>query len=241
MSRLDYVTVGIVAVCLAALGFLVFKTVGLMNGNAETETQAATDYVDPYQTDTTQTDTSSFKDPAFSYTDEDPDDAEVSTYSEEDDRSKDIVSDTKTADKKAADSKTTAKGTTVEPKKKENVKLEATKPEATTKTPGTEKTTASKAKEPATKPKAKVTTPTRATESAESYAVQAGAFKARANAETLVKELKRLGYAKAEVALTKGGAMAVAVVDRFSNYDDAAALVKTLKSKHNIDALVKQK
>ena len=70
MSRLDYVTVGIVAVCLAALGFLVFKTVGLMNGNAETEPQATIGYVDPYPIDSTGKDTSRFTDPTISRPDD---------------------------------------------------------------------------------------------------------------------------------------------------------------------------
>lgn len=239
MSRLDYVTVGIVAVCLAALGFLVFKTIGLMNGNTETETQPTAEYVDPYPIDSTSNDTSGFTDPAYSYTDEDPDDSEVTTYSEEDDKNRDIVSDRKTAD-----NKTTTKSTAETAKKKENVKPEATKSETTSKGAVETDKPVSTAKEP-TKSKPKATTPSRSTdkevEPAGTYAVQAGAFKARANAESLVKELKRLGYSDAEVSITKGGAMAVAVVDRYSNYDEAAELVKTLKSKHNIDALIKRK
>ena len=226
MSRLDYVTVGIVAVCLAALGFLVFKTVGLMNGNAETEPQATIDYVDPYPIDSTGKDTSSFTDPAFSS----PDDTGVTEYSEEDDRN--------------SDSKTTAKGGTEATKKTENVKPEVKKTETAPKT-----TETAKAKEPtSTKPKEttpakpKVTTPAvKEKATTERYFVQAGAFSARANAETLVKELKKLGYADAKVEITKSSAKALAIVDYFSSKSDAEALVKTLKDKHNIEALVKQK
>lgn len=225
MSRLDFVTVGIVAVCLAALGFLVYKTVGLMNGNAETEPQATIDYVDPYPIDSTGKDTSSFTDPAFSI----PEDAEVTAYSEEDDRNRDIVSD----------SKTTAKGGTEATKKTENVKPEVKKTETATKKTETPKS-AEKAKETTpTKPKVTATAKPKAT--AEPYFVQAGAFSARANAETLVKELKKLGYADAKVEITKSSAKALAIVDYFSSRSDAEALVKTLKDKHNIEALVKQK
>jgi len=239
MSRLDFVTVGIVAVCLAALGFLVYKTVGLMNGKEETPA-VTENYVDPYPIDSLGSDTAKFTDPAFSYTDEViTSDPEVSTYSEEDDRKKDIVSDSKTADKRAADSKTTTKGTTEAAKKPENVKPETAKTETPSKKPGTPKTE-TKAKETvATKPK--VTTPTtkKAEEPTGRYFVQAGAFSARANAETLVKELKRLGYPDAKTEITKSSAKAIVVVDYFANRSDADALVKTLKSKHSIDALVK--
>lgn len=225
MSRLDFVTVGIVAFCLAALGFLVYKTVGLMNGNAETEPQATIDYVDPYPIDSTGKDTSSFTDPAFSI----PEDAEVTAYSEEDDRNRDIVSD----------SKTTAKGGTEATKKTENVKPEVKKTETAPKKTETPKSV-EKAKE-TTPTKPKVTATAKPKVTVEPYFVQAGAFSARANAETLVKELKKLGYADAKVEMTKSSAKALAIVDYFSSRSDAEALVKTLKDKHNIEALVKQK
>ncbi len=233
MSRLDYVTVGIVAVCLAALGFLVFKTVGLMNGEADTETP--TEYANPDPIDTTRYDTSGFTDPAFSSTDEDLDDSQVDAYSEEDDLGKSKVTDKKTT--------TTSKGAT-EPTKKTETK---TTPEKKKETPPTtaEKSNSTTTSKGATTPKtATKTTPKAASKSDDdggTYAVQAGAFKARINAEALVKELKKLGYSDAEVAISNGGALAVAVVERFSSYEEAAALVKTLKSKHNIDALVKRK
>ncbi|MFM9949155.1 MAG: SPOR domain-containing protein [Saprospiraceae bacterium] len=233
MSRLDYVTVGIVAVCLAALGFLVYKTVGLMNGNAETEPQANMDYVDPYPIDSTGKDTTSFTDPAFSSLD----DSEVTTYSEEDDKSRDIVSD----------SKTTAKSGKEATKKTENVKPEVKKTETAPKTTEAKKpvetakgTTSAKPKETTTV-KPKVTTTTKPKVTTEPYFVQAGAFSARANAETLVKELKKLGYSDAKVEMTKSSAKALVVVDYFSSRSEADALKNTLKSKHNIEALVKQK
>jgi len=233
MSRLDYVTVGIVAVCLAALGFLVYKTVGLMNGNAETEPQATMDYVDPYPIDSTGKDTTSFTDPAFSSVD----DAGVTDYSEEDDKIRDIVSD----------SKTTAKSGTESTKKTENVKPEVKKTETAPKTTETKKpvetakgTTSTKPKETTTV-KPKETTTVKPKVATEPYFVQAGAFSARANAETLVKELKKLGYTDAKVEMTKSSAKALVVVDYFSKRSDADALVKTLKSKDNIDALVKSK
>lgn len=52
MSRLDYVTISIVVICLIALGFLVYKTIGLMTTDPakkkqQTEQAANTDTEDP--------------------------------------------------------------------------------------------------------------------------------------------------------------------------------------------------
>lgn len=200
MSRLDYVTVGIVAICLAALGFLVYKTVGLMNGDTKDPAEEA--YVDPYPVDTTLYDTTT----TGALTDEDLEDSELSTSSFEEE----VPSNTT--------SKGSSSSTTKAPEKKET-----TPPKTTTK-------------------------PSRASDdeevsssSAGAYSVQAGSFKERINAENQVSRLKKLGYSSAEVATSNRGAFAVAVVDRFSNYDDAAALVKELKSKHDIDGLVKKR
>lgn len=83
MSRLDYVTIGIVVVCVIALAFLLYKTTNIFGGGTE---QAAvpqniyedTTAIDPYAYDD-YSDTSAIL-PA---TDEDPDDKEVKTYEDE--------------------------------------------------------------------------------------------------------------------------------------------------------------
>ena len=48
MSKLDYVTIGIIVVCLAALGFLIYRTIMLRNQSAE-PTQQETTQDDAYQ------------------------------------------------------------------------------------------------------------------------------------------------------------------------------------------------
>jgi cell division septation protein DedD len=83
MSRLDYVTIGIVVVCIAALGFLLYRTTNLFGGdNAETtETETLltdTTAIDPYAYDD-YTDTTSI----LPNTDEDADDNQVAPYEEE--------------------------------------------------------------------------------------------------------------------------------------------------------------
>jgi len=83
MSRLDYVTIGIVVVCIAALAFLLYKTTNIFGGDAEEvpvtdNTYQDTTAIDPYAYDD-YSDTTAI----LPSTDEDPDDNEVNTYEEE--------------------------------------------------------------------------------------------------------------------------------------------------------------
>lgn len=82
MSRLDYVTIGIVVVCIAALGFLLYRTTNLFGGDKEaTQPEATvtdTTSIDPYAYDDYSDSTS-----ILPGTDEDADDNEVAPYDEE--------------------------------------------------------------------------------------------------------------------------------------------------------------
>lgn len=81
MSRLDYVTIGIVVVCIAALGFLLYRTTNLFGGDSGTTQEAVvtdTTAIDPYAYDD-YSDTTSI----LPGTDEDADDNEVAPYDEE--------------------------------------------------------------------------------------------------------------------------------------------------------------
>lgn len=99
MSRLDYVTIGIVVVCIAALGFLLYRTTNLFGGDAETTQPEAvvtdTTAIDPYAYDD-YSDTTSI----LPGTDEDADDDQVVPYEEE------------TADNQASKTTTTKPATT---------------------------------------------------------------------------------------------------------------------------------
>ncbi len=72
------------------------------------------------------------------------------------------------------------------------------------------------------------------------YMVIAGSFRQRANAETMVRQLKSLGYTNAEVGLTNNGTYAVAVVNRFNDIAQARALVRELGTQYQIEAMVKE-
>ncbi|MDX1939597.1 MAG: SPOR domain-containing protein [Saprospiraceae bacterium] len=77
MSRLDYVTIGIIVVCAAALVILIWKTISFRNKEKEIAQQntenTLQDYNYDYYQDTTQ---------ILPPTDEDPDDDEVEVYNE---------------------------------------------------------------------------------------------------------------------------------------------------------------
>lgn len=83
MSKLDYVTIGIVAVCIVALAILLYNTTNIFGGSDEASAVPENLYqdttaIDPYAYDD-YSDTTAIL-PA---TDEDPDDNEVNTYEEE--------------------------------------------------------------------------------------------------------------------------------------------------------------
>lgn len=94
MSRLDYVTIGIVVICIAALGFLLYKTTNLFGDSEASPLPEAsvtdTTAIDPYTYDSY--DTTSILPGA----DEDLDDNEVVPYDEEKEESQSRTSTTTT-------------------------------------------------------------------------------------------------------------------------------------------------
>lgn len=218
MSRVDYLTIGIVGVCLAALGFLVFKTVKLMsNDTPPEETLIETPYEDTIGASTY----SDYGDTSLnSYTkEEDLDDDQLAAT----DYEEPVAEDTKPAKK---ETKTTPKATTT------------TKPDTKTTSTKSTKTTASSQKdegfeeEPA---------PSRSSStSTGDYMVIAGSFKSKTNAENQVARLHKLGYNNASVESFNRGALAVALVERFSSQSEAQALKKELEAK-GVEAIVKKK
>lgn len=86
MSRLDIITIGIVIVCLAALGYLVYKIVNMMNPPEETTTSIADGYGDSGTVEDTTYVADSWDDEvadADSDTDLDDDELDYSTTDDE--------------------------------------------------------------------------------------------------------------------------------------------------------------
>lgn len=189
MSRLDYVTIGIVVVCIAALVFLLTKTTSLFGGDKTETTPTAsltdTTAIDPYAYDSY--DSTSI----LPNTDEDLDDNQVTPLEEEPPSNQKTLPSTSSKN---------------QPKTKEE-------PRAVT---------------------------TAASDRAGDYLVLAGSFSIRENADTEVERLHKLGFSNAEVSPFNKGKYAVVLVDRFTDLNDAQALVKELKGK-GVDSYVQEK
>lgn len=72
------------------------------------------------------------------------------------------------------------------------------------------------------------------------YLVLAGAFRQQINAEAMLRQVRRKGYATAEIALFNKGAYAAVIVDRFPTEREAEQLARELQDK-GIEAYVQKK
>jgi len=199
MSKLDYVTIAIVAVCIAAIIFLVYKTNKLMNSDEPGMERSSVEETLRNQQEAGEEDVAAFQPPPGAAADEappagadgleDPDDDDVTPFDPRGDE-----------------------------------------PPAATPPPAREEPQAYRPPAASTQS---------ATSSTGKYMVLAGSFRYKANAESMVRELKKKGFSEAQVGYTNNGAYAVAMVNRFDDLDRARALVTSLKEQHQIDAIVK--
>lgn len=72
------------------------------------------------------------------------------------------------------------------------------------------------------------------------FMVLAGAFRQQTNAEAMLRQVRRKGYATAEIALFNRGAYAAVVVDRFPTESEAERLARELRGK-GFEAYVQKK
>jgi len=193
MSKLDFITILIVAICVAALGFLVYKTVGIM-GPEDTNSPIVEQVDEP-------TDTTTIED----------------EYAIDDEG--EIITDD--ASTNNASEPTTTVDDEDYPVDGESINEDDDNSPTTTDT---------------SKPSAYDND-----SSSGKYMVLAGSYAQKVNAENQVSKLKKMGYDDAEVKLFNHGALAVALVARFDNYGDAAALKKELAKEGIDDVFIKKK
>lgn len=210
MSRLDYVTIAIVAVCVAALIYLIYMTTNLLGGNnAEPETELTAPYEDePYEDDQSaafEGDSAAVADGAY----DDPTYEDQSDY--QDDYQAENGEDTY-RDKGEYENQQGNYSTDDEPKD----------------TYEDTRTPASSASEDY------------ASVRSGDYMVLAGTFKYKANAESMVRKLRGMGYNDARTELFDRGAFAVALVDHYSDLAEAKRIASDLKGK-GVSAYVKKK
>ena len=223
MSRLDWFTILIVSVCVVALGFLVYKTVQLM-GNDKA----------PPRTEISKGNSASDDKSALSATGEAKKmDQEAPPAADEEDLDDDeLTYDPQEVEAPGEKPATAAKQEEPRPTPAETSTSKRIETPAAENRPKAQQSTA-----PATT--AKGTTTTGGSSTGE-YMVVAGSFSQRFNAENQVKYLKDLGYSNASVEIFNNGALASALVDRFTSQDAAKRLVSELKGK-GVEAIVKKK
>ncbi|MCU0347670.1 MAG: SPOR domain-containing protein [Saprospiraceae bacterium] len=202
MSKLDYVTIAIVGICIMAILFLVYKMTNVFNGdkatdkteisanNVETEAEDVYDYEIDESVDSTgaaaekgnaATDKTTATKPA--------------TTSVPADKAETSATDTQGEDE-IEEAVSAATGVKSTPKKGSSATDDAAK----------------------------------ATYSDGKFMVLAGSFSIRESADKQVKKLNKLGYENARVELFDKGKYAVVLVDRFGNMAEAEKLVKKLNT-----------
>lgn len=211
MSKLDLITIAIVIVCLGALGYLVYKIVNLMNP-PETETTAIEDsYADPVDNDTTYTD---WDNEATTGGDVDLDDEDLASNITDD----------------------AAEG--YEGGQYDDSELDKDTDEVAEKESTEASSSASNNDDSGSAASAYDNVSSRS--NAGKYMVIAGSYKQKINAANQVSKLHKLGYNETKVELFNRGSYAVVLVDRFSNYSQAKALVSKLAG-NGVEAMVKEK
>jgi cell division protein FtsN len=221
MSKLDVLTIAIVIVCLAALGYLVYKIVDLVNPPEEATTSIQDSYADD-TTDDTYTDWDNEADTAGD--DADLDDDQVDSYANSDQATTPNAGNSSYSDEEM-DNESTGSAEADNLRKEEEV--------APSESTGTSTNTSTTSTAPASNT-------VRASNSSGRYMVIAGTYRQRSNADQQVARLRKMGYDKAEVSLFDSGTYALALVDRFGSYGDAKRLVNELKGK-GVDALIDEK
>ena len=198
MSKLDYVTIAIVGICIMAILFLVYKMTNVFNGDKpKDKTEIAADSVEIEDGD------------VYDYEiDENVDSTGAAKGNAKTDQATTTKPATTTAP--ANNTGTSANDAPAEDDVDDAAK-EPTGSKSTTKTGTTASDTAEKA-----------------TYSEGKFMVLAGSFSKKALAESQVKKLNKMGYDNARVELFDRGKFAVVLVDRFDNMADAERLVKKL-------------
>ena len=217
MSRLDYVTIAIVAVCVAALVYLIYMTTNLLGDSGDSGTTAQATAPATSGEDAGE-DTYTFNDGSRT---EDSDEAGSQADAGYDNTSGYDYQNGENLDKGQAP----AGGST------------------TTASPGEMDTESSRVAEDEYTSRGGATTSSGSSSSAASsgqFMVMAGTFTVKAYAQDMEKKLRGLGYNNVVLEPFDRGKFTVVMVDRFNSISEAQSLVRELKGK-GVDSYVKRK
>jgi cell division protein FtsN len=216
MSKLDYVTIAIVAICFAAIIFLIVKITQLMNRdqpklepNRIEETLGKQEVPDTAKDtyDGTQEEKGTTPEEAATPVPGAGEPGAQTEGSTEEDRFGEEVADEPLADEESPDYKTA----------------------------GDEELTPRGGQETAQQAES-----FRAGTATGRYMVFAGSFRYKHNAEAMVRRLKQLGYENARVGYFNKGTYAVAVVGQYADATQARSTVDELENKHKIEARIQE-
>lgn len=212
MARLDYFTIIIGAICLAAAMFLVYIGWQKVKGNGDEDVSELYNDLQTYDEDE--------KDDYY-YIDKEKDKATTST--------------TPTSDS------STAENTSTEPMNDEDLEYDFLneKPKESSSS-GSRTSTSTSSRSSSNTSSSTSFTSTRSSVRVGDYMVLAGSFKDESNAERQAQKLRSLGYSDTRVERFNRGAYAVVLVNRFSDMGRARDLSKELASR-GVDSFVKQK
>ena len=217
MSRLDIITIAIVVVCLAALGYLVYKIAGLYNNE-----EPATPLTEAYGNEDTpdeQTYTDWEDEVASTGDDVDLDDDELGSYADTDEA--EVTDGTSNYSDDELD-----EGTDIAEESTDDYDDSSS---TTSNNNGNSSGSSSNSS----------TATASRTSSSGKYMVLAGQFRQRSNADGHASKLRGMGYNNTSVELFDRGSYAVVLVDRFDSYNSAKRLVNELTGK-GIDAIVSE-
>ena len=216
MSKMDYATLAVVALCITALVALTYRVVNL--GKSETTTLPSTISSEP-----------AYKDPYNTHA--------AGSLDDSLDQSGAKVIDTAVNERLLTDNPSpVAKSTT--PKQLLNEKViepEKTRPKTNEPIILQEAAVKKVPENPSTKVRVV------RHENSGAYLVVAGSFKSKANAQKVVRQLKTFGYSNAEVGFFNNRTIAAPLAGRYTTLAAANAAALSLRQKHGIDAIVKRK
>lgn len=212
MSRLDLITIAIVIVCLAALGYLVYKIVHLMNPPQKETTSIQDSYTDPAPTDD-------------------------STYTDWDDEVTSATAGSDLDDEDLGSSDTDNDATTNDSGSYNNDELDNDSNDIAEMDSSTSKSTESDSDSGQA---ATAYDNSSSSSGSGNYLVLAGSYRQKNNAENQAAKLRKLGYSGSSVENFNRGSYAVVLVDRFHKYSEAKALVRKLAN-DGVEAMVKEK
>lgn len=220
MSKLDLLTIAIVIVCLAALGYLVYKIVNLMNPPEAPTTSIEDSY-----------DANAIDEDTYTDWDDEVNEADGDVDYDDDDAGTNITDD--------ADYAETEAGTSYEDDSTYDATEMDSESDGLAETGTTTSTAGSGGGDSGAATSSYDDSSSRSTSSGK-YMVVAGSFRQRSNADSHAARLRKLGYSNTEVTLFDRGSYAVVLVDRFSSLSQAKSLVGDL-AEDGVDALVSTK